>query len=111
MSTVPRPRKDRRHRSVPTPLALAAFCAAALFASPPAGAQDLDDLDDLDEGVVLEEVFEPGVEPNTWEISASFGQADFAQDLLESHQAHRPPQRQRVHRGGAREGILLLDDG
>ena len=84
MSTDPRPRKDRRHRSVPTPFAFAAFCAAALFACPPAGAQDLDDLDDLDEGVVLEEVFEPGVEPNTWEISASFGQADFAQDLLES---------------------------
>ena len=86
MSRDPRPRKDRRPQRSSTPFAFVAFCAAALFATAPAGAQDLDDLDDLDEGVVLEEVFEPGIEPNTWEVSASFGQADLAQDLLESDQ-------------------------
>jgi len=64
-------------------LALASFALVSGFFGPQAAnAQDFDDLDDLDEGVVLEEVFEPGVEPSSWELSLTFGTMDVSQELL-----------------------------
>lgn len=45
-------------------------------------AQDINDLDDLDEGVVLEEPFVPGIQPNTWGLSVHFGYLNVANTLL-----------------------------
>lgn len=53
-----------------------------LFLAVGALAQDLDDLDDLDEGVVLEEPFEYGIQPNTWGLSAHFGYLNVSNVLL-----------------------------
>lgn len=50
----------------------------------PAVAQDIDDLDDLDEGVVLEEPFVYGVQPNKWGMTILFGYRNIARDLLQA---------------------------
>jgi hypothetical protein len=48
----------------------------------PALAQDIDDLDDLDEGVVLEEPFVRGIQPNKWSMEILFGYRDVSKVLL-----------------------------
>jgi hypothetical protein len=53
-----------------------------LFCALPALAQDIDDLDDLDEGVVLEEPFVYGVQPNKWGMTILFGYRDVSKTLL-----------------------------
>jgi hypothetical protein len=52
--------------------------------SVPALAQDIDDLDDLDEGVVLEEPFVAGVQPNSWGVALLFGYRNIAKTLLQA---------------------------
>jgi len=54
------------------------FLACAL----PAGAQDIDDLDDLDVGVVLEDPFIAGVQPNSWGLTFLFGYRNVSNTLL-----------------------------
>jgi hypothetical protein len=55
-----------------------------LFCTLPALAQDIDDLDDLDEGVVLEEPFRYGVQPNSWGMTILFGYRNIANTLLQA---------------------------
>ena len=55
-----------------------------LFCTLPALAQDIDDLDDLDEGVVLEEPFIYGVQPNSWGMTILFGYRNMANTLLQA---------------------------
>lgn len=55
------------------------WAVVALLCALPAAAQDIDD---LDEGVVLEKPFELGIEPNSWEISLYFGNMNYDQVLL-----------------------------
>ncbi len=55
------------------------WAVVALLCALPAAAQDIDD---LDEGVVLEKPFELGIEPNSWEISLYFGNLNYDQVLL-----------------------------
>ena len=55
-----------------------------LFCTLPALAQDIDDLDDLDEGVVLEEPFVFGVQPNSWGMTFLFGYRNISNTLLEA---------------------------
>jgi hypothetical protein len=50
----------------------------------PAGAQDIDDLDDLDVGVVLEDPFIAGVQPNTWGLTFLFGYRNVSNTLLQA---------------------------
>jgi hypothetical protein len=57
------------------------WAVVALFCALPVAAQDIDD---LDEGVVLEQPFELGIEPNKWEASLYFGTADYNTVLLRS---------------------------
>ena len=40
------------------------------------------DIDDLDEGVVLETPFEPGIEPGVWELSMQVGYIDFSNKFM-----------------------------
>jgi len=60
--------------------ALPLLCCCVL----PALAQDIDDLGDLDEGVVLEEPFHRGVQPNTWGLAILFGYRNVANTLLQA---------------------------
>jgi hypothetical protein len=48
----------------------------------PSWAQDIDDLDDLDAGVVLEDPFVAGVQPNSWSFSVLFGYRNVSNTLL-----------------------------
>ncbi|RKZ10630.1 hypothetical protein DRQ53_05515 [bacterium] len=53
-----------------------------LFIAAGAIAQDIDDLADLDEGVVLEEPFIKGIQPNTWGMTILFGYLNVSTTLL-----------------------------
>lgn len=55
-----------------------------LLCALPAMAQDIDDLDDLDEGVVLEDPFVYGVQPNKWGLTILFGYRDVSNTLLQA---------------------------
>lgn len=55
-----------------------------LFCALPAVAQDIDDLEDLDEGVVLEEPFEHGIQPNSWGLAILFGYRNVSNTLLQA---------------------------
>lgn len=57
------------------------WAVVALLCALPAAAQDIDD---LDEGVVLEKPFELGIEPNVWEISLYFGNMNYDLVLLDT---------------------------
>lgn len=48
----------------------------------PSWAQDIDDLDDLDEGVVLEDPFVAGVQPNSWGLAFLFGYRNVSNTLV-----------------------------
>ena len=48
----------------------------------PSWAQDIDDLDDLDEGVVLEDPFIAGVQPNSWGMAFLFGYRNVSNTLV-----------------------------
>ena len=49
-------------------------------------AQGLDDLDDLDEDVVTEQPFIPGIEVGHWEVTFMLGYLDLNQDLIKARQ-------------------------
>ena len=55
-----------------------------LLCALPAVAQDIDDLEDLDEGVVLEEPFVRGIQPNSWGLAVLFGYRDIGHTLLQA---------------------------
>jgi len=66
----------------PSRWARAAVVATALWVTAvPAWAQDIDD---LDEGVVMETPFEPGVESSVWEISVQIGYLNLDRILMEA---------------------------
>lgn len=58
-----------------------AVATALLVTAAPAWAQDIDD---LDEGVVMETPFEPGVEAGVWEISVQVGYLNLDKILVQS---------------------------
>jgi len=70
------------HRSPSRRVQTLAFAVALSAMAPTAWAQDLDD---LDEGVVMETPFEAGVEPSVWEISMQIGYLNLDQVLLSAN--------------------------
>lgn len=56
-----------------------------LLSAVAAQAQNLDELEDLDEGVVLEEPFERGIQPNSWGLVVLFGYRNVSNTLLEAN--------------------------
>lgn len=55
-----------------------------LLCALPAVAQDIDDLEDLDEGVVLEEPFVRGIQPNRWSLAVLFGYRNVSNTLMQA---------------------------